>query len=197
MFPLEVVVRTRILVLVAALSVLSSVTLTAESYKQGRGLGRPVTTGPAKMPVKIRDAKPVYPWLGIVNRIEADVILEVTIGVNGRVTDAKVIAFRPVMDGRGRGANPGMLGRGVTPPMPGRGRGRSMIFVLPPSGRGRGIEPAMQGRGMNPRAERYRFVFEMAALDAVKQWRYVPTRLNGEPVPVTTTVTVPFRLNRK
>lgn len=33
-----------------------------------------------------------------------------------------------------------------------------------------------------------------AALDAVHQWRYRPTRLNGEPVEVETTITVIFEL---
>ena len=33
-----------------------------------------------------------------------------------------------------------------------------------------------------------------AAVDAVKNWRFTPTRLNGEPVPVLMTVTVAFRL---
>jgi protein TonB len=31
-----------------------------------------------------------------------------------------------------------------------------------------------------------------AALDAVQQWRYRPTLLNGEPVEVITTITVTF-----
>jgi protein TonB len=35
-----------------------------------------------------------------------------------------------------------------------------------------------------------------AALDAVKQWRYAPTRVNGVAVPVIVTVTVQFRLQR-
>jgi protein TonB len=35
-----------------------------------------------------------------------------------------------------------------------------------------------------------------AALDAVKAWRYAPTRLNGVAVPVIVTVTVQFRLQR-
>jgi protein TonB len=36
---------------------------------------------------------------------------------------------------------------------------------------------------------------DQAALDAVRQWRFTPTRLNGEPVAVIMTVTVNFRLN--
>jgi protein TonB len=34
-----------------------------------------------------------------------------------------------------------------------------------------------------------------AAVDAVKQWRYRPYNLNGQPVPIETTITVNFRLN--
>jgi protein TonB len=33
-----------------------------------------------------------------------------------------------------------------------------------------------------------------SALDAVRQWRYSPTLLNGAPVPVIATVTVNFVL---
>jgi protein TonB len=33
-----------------------------------------------------------------------------------------------------------------------------------------------------------------AALDAVRQWRYRPTLLNGEPVEVETSITVVFVL---
>jgi protein TonB len=36
--------------------------------------------------------------------------------------------------------------------------------------------------------------FVRAALDAVRQWRYRPTMLNGEPVEVDTTITVIFEL---
>ena len=35
---------------------------------------------------------------------------------------------------------------------------------------------------------------DQAARDAVSQWVFTPTRLNGEPVPVVMTVTVEFRL---
>jgi len=33
------------------------------------------------------------------------------------------------------------------------------------------------------------------ALDSVKQWRYQPSLLNGQPVETTTTLTIDFRLN--
>jgi len=35
-----------------------------------------------------------------------------------------------------------------------------------------------------------------AAIEAVKQWRYEPTLLNGEPVEVATTITVHFKLQQ-
>ena len=35
---------------------------------------------------------------------------------------------------------------------------------------------------------------EAAAVEAVRQWLFTPTRLNGEPVPVVMTVTVTFTL---
>lgn len=38
-------------------------------------------------------------------------------------------------------------------------------------------------------------VFQQAALDAVKQWRYQPYLLNGQPVEVETTIDVNFTLN--
>jgi protein TonB len=38
-------------------------------------------------------------------------------------------------------------------------------------------------------------MLDQAALDAVSQWKYTPTTLNGEPVEVVMTVTVNFTLN--
>lgn len=35
---------------------------------------------------------------------------------------------------------------------------------------------------------------DAAALEAVQQWTFTPTRLNGDPVPVVLTVTVVFSL---
>lgn len=39
-------------------------------------------------------------------------------------------------------------------------------------------------------------LLQAAALDAVRQWRYQPTQLNGEPVEVETTIDVIFTLNQ-
>ena len=35
-------------------------------------------------------------------------------------------------------------------------------------------------------------LLDQAALDAVRQWEYTPTLLNGVPVPVIVTVTINF-----
>jgi protein TonB len=37
-------------------------------------------------------------------------------------------------------------------------------------------------------------LLDAAALDAVRQWEFTPTLLNGNPVPVVMTVTVNFTL---
>jgi len=37
-------------------------------------------------------------------------------------------------------------------------------------------------------------LLDQAAIDAVRQWRFTPTTLNGEPVPILLTVTVQFKL---
>jgi len=52
-----------------------------------------------------------------------------------------------------------------------------------------------QGRVADVKVLRPIPLLEQAAIDAVKQWQYTPTLLNGVPVPVIMTVTVNFRLN--
>ena len=49
---------------------------------------------------------------------------------------------------------------------------------------------------MNARVLRSVPLLDQAALDAVRQWQYTPTMLNGVPVPVIMTVTVTFTLSR-
>ena len=89
--------------------------------------------GDVKRPLKVRDAAPAYPTLARAAHVEGIVIIEATIGPDGKVQDARVL----------RSANP---------------------------------------------------LLNAAALDAVRQWEYTPTLLNGVPVAIVMTVTVDFRL---
>lgn len=89
-------------------------------------------TGHLAVPIKIRDVRPVYPAMALTSRVSGTVMIEATIGVDGRVKNARVI--------------------------------RSIALL------------------------------DQAALDAVKQWQFSPTRLNGVPIPVIMTVTVNFAL---
>jgi TonB family protein len=88
--------------------------------------------GGIKPPVKVRNVLAVYPDLALKARVSGVVILEVHIGIDGAVNDARVLRGLPLLND--------------------------------------------------------------AALDAVKQWMYEPTLLNGTPVPVIMTVTVAFTL---
>jgi protein TonB len=51
-----------------------------------------------------------------------------------------------------------------------------------------------QGRVVNVRVLRSVPLLDLAAVDAVRQWEFTPTRLNGVAVPVVMTVTVNFTL---
>ena len=86
--------------------------------------------GQIRPPTKIKDVKPVYPAIARSARVVGVVIIEATIGPDGKVIDAKVVRSVPLLD--------------------------------------------------------------QAALDAVQQWEYMPTLLNGVPVPVVVTVTINF-----
>jgi TonB family protein len=88
--------------------------------------------GNIKTPTKTKDVRPVYPPIAQSARVSGVVIIEATIGADGKVKDAKVLRSIPLLD--------------------------------------------------------------QAALDAVKQWQFTPTLLNGVPVPVIMTVTVNFTL---
>jgi TonB family protein len=88
--------------------------------------------GNIRAPNKTRTANPVYPQTAQNAGVQGVVILEITIGADGSVVDARVLRSIPLLD--------------------------------------------------------------QAALDAVRQWQYEPTLLNGNPVPVILTATVNFTL---
>ena len=52
----------------------------------------------------------------------------------------------------------------------------------------------IDGTVRNVRVLRSVPLLDAAAVEAVRQWLFNPTRLNGEPVPVVMTVTVTFQL---
>jgi protein TonB len=51
-----------------------------------------------------------------------------------------------------------------------------------------------RGRVTNVRVLRSVPLLDQAAIDAVRQWEFTPTRLNGVAIPVVMTVTVHFTL---
>ena len=56
-------------------------------------------------------------------------------------------------------------------------------------------EPLATGEGVSGAEGRGRPLLDAAAVEAVRQWVYTPTRLNGVSVPVVLTVTVQFQLD--
>jgi len=88
--------------------------------------------GDVRQPTKLFDVKPVYPPQARAAGVTGSVIVEITVGTDGAVTDARVLRGIPLLDN--------------------------------------------------------------AALQAVRQWRYDVTMLNGVPVSIKMIVTVPFRM---
>ena len=54
--------------------------------------------GNIKPPTKTRDVKPVYPPIAQSARVQGVVIIEATIGADGRVKEAKVLRGQPLLD---------------------------------------------------------------------------------------------------
>ena len=54
--------------------------------------------GNIKPPTKVKDARPVYPPIAQSARVQGVVIIEATIGADGRVKDAKVLRSIPLLD---------------------------------------------------------------------------------------------------
>ena len=85
-----------------------------------------------KPPKRIKYVEPEYPAVALPSHVHGTVLIEATIGADGKVQDAKVLLSIPLLD--------------------------------------------------------------RAALDAVRQWEYEPSRLNGVPVAVIMNVMVNFTL---
>jgi TonB family protein len=121
----------RILFTVLALVALAAFSPSATAL-QTPGAAPVRVGGNVPPPIKIKDVKPVYPAEAQQARVSGVVILEATIGEDGKVRDAVVKRSIPLLD--------------------------------------------------------------QAALNAVRQWEYAPTIVNGTAVPVIMTVTVNFTI---
>ncbi len=62
-------------------------------------IAKPVRPGGLiKTPVKVRHVPPVYPVIAQQARVEGIVIIEAIVGVDGRVTEARVLRSKPLLD---------------------------------------------------------------------------------------------------
>jgi protein TonB len=94
---------------------------------------------------------------------------------------------------------PVRVGRGVIPPK----KIREVAPIYPPiavAARREGLVIleaviAEDGSVRDVKVLRSVPLLDQAAMEAVRQWRFTPTLLSGEPVPVVMTVTVDFKLN--
>ncbi|MGH9647972.1 MAG: energy transducer TonB [Bryobacteraceae bacterium] len=54
--------------------------------------------GDVKPPIKVKDVKPVYPDIARQTRTQGVVVVELTVGVTGKVDSAKVVKSLPMLD---------------------------------------------------------------------------------------------------
>ena len=100
--------------------------------------------------------------------------------------------FTPLIDGMA----PVRVGGSIKPPV----KTRDVKPVYPPVARDAGVQGVViieagidsQGNVVTAHVLRGQPLLDQAALDAVRQWTFRPTQLNGAPVPVIMTVTVNF-----
>jgi TonB family protein len=127
--------------------------------------------------------------MGIPGGVIGGVISGVPGGVNGGVVDGVIASVSPSQIKIGPLVQAGKLASKVDP-------------VYPEQARAAGIEGDVvldvtigtDGHVLTADPRDGNAVLATAAVEAVKQWVYQPTLLNGEPVGVRTTVTVPFKL---
>lgn len=197
-------------------------------------------------PQKIYDVRPQYPAAAQAAAVQGVVLVELTIGTDGRVQDARVtrsipvldqaaldavrqwqyqptivdgaatpvittvaVQFRlvpPAADSAGRGGQPTAqppvapvrVGGNISQPA----RTTYVRPEYPPDAQAANVQGVVileatidiKGQVRDLRVLRSIPLLDQAAIDAVRQWEYTPTLLNGVAVPVIMTVTVNFTL---
>jgi TonB family protein len=190
----------------------------------------PVRVGGAvKAPKLISRVSPEYPAAALSSGVQGVVLLEATIGVDGKISDVRVTRSIPPLDNAAADAvrqwvyEPTLVGGVAVPliisvavefkltaPQPIRVGGaikppaqtKRVTPPYPPEAQAAGVQGVVimeatvgaDGKVTDVRVLRSIPLLDQAAMDAVRQFEYTPTLVNGVAVPVLMTVTVNFTL---
>jgi protein TonB len=190
----------------------------------------PVRVGGAvKAPKLISRVSPEYPAAALSSGVQGVVLLEATIGVDGKISDVRVTRSIPALDSAAADAvrqwvyeptlvsgvavpviisvavefkltapQPIRVGGAIKPPT----RTKQVTPAYPPDAQAAGVQGIVimeatigaDGKVTDVRVLRSIPLLDKAAMDAVRQFEYTPTLVNGVAVPVLMTVTVNFTL---
>ncbi len=201
-----------------------------EDASKSKSPPTPVRVGGAvKQPQRVSWIQPEYPVTALSSRVQGVVILDATIGIDGRISDVRVTRSIPSLDGAAVAAvrqwvyQPTVV-NGVpvpviitvavefklTTPQPVRVGGaikapaqtKRVTPPYPPEAQAAGVQGivimeatiGVDGKVTDVRVLRSIPLLDKAATDAVRQFEYTPTVVNGVAVPVVMTVTVNFTL---
>ena len=190
----------------------------------------PVRVGGAvKPPKQVKRVNPEYPVAALSSRVQGVVILEATIGADGRVSDVRVVRSIPLLDTAAVEAvrqwvyeptvvngvrNPVIISVAVafklTAPQPVRVGGaikapmqtKRVVPAYPPEAQAAGVQGVVimeatigvDGKVTDVGVLRSIPLLDRAAMEAVRQFEYTPTVIEGVTVPVIMTVTINFTL---
>ena len=185
--------------------------------------------GTVKAPKQIKRVSPEYPVAALTERQQGVVILEATIGTNGKVSEVRVLRSIPPLDTAAVDAvrqweyEPTIIDEVAVPvitsvavefkltaPQPVRVGGaikapaqtKRVNPPYPPEAQAAGVQGVVimevtigiDGKVTDVRVLRPIPLLDQAAVEAVRQWEYAPTVVNGVTVPIVMTVTLNFAL---
>jgi protein TonB len=185
--------------------------------------------GEVKPPKQVRRVNPEYPVTALSSRVQGTVLLEVTIGADGKVSDVRVTRSIALLDPAAVEAvrqwvyeptivngvpHPVIISVAVdfklTAPQPIRVGGaiktpaqtKRVAPPYPPEAQAAGVQGVVimeatigvDGKVTDVRVLRSIPLLDQAAMDAVRQFEYTPTVIDGVTVPVIMTVTINFAL---
>ena len=185
--------------------------------------------GDVKPPKQVKRVNPEYPVTALSSRVQGVVLLEVTIGADGKISDVRVTRSIPLLDTAAVEAvrqwvyeptvvngvpHPVIIGVAVefklTAPQPIRVGGaikaptqtKRVTPPYPAEAQAAGAQGVVimeatigvDGKVTDVRVLRSIPLLDQAAMDAVRQFEYTPTVIDGVTVPVIMTVTINFTL---